>query len=218
MNSFVENYMGFEQIGTYIISLFTAISISMVIAFHPKTYGKKEHISEIEAPKSLIFYGMIGSLVGATVADYGSELGLIFFGLGGLMRFRSNTGTAEQTGRLILVALLGLCCGLKMIYIAVVSTIISWILIYFLERRTIYQMEIKGIKSKAFLEAVIAYRQGLKKLKCKIITEKKNLDKSKVRFIFSSPSNMNHERLEHSLRKQIPLEEQGSIDWNVGCK
>lgn len=218
MDSFVENYMGFEQIETYVISLFVAISLSMVIAFHPKTYGKKENISEIEAPKSLIFYGMIGSLVGATVADYGPELGLIFFGLGGLMRFRSNTGTSQQTGRLILVALVGLCCGLKMLYIAAISTMVGWILIYFLERRTIYQIDIKGVKSKIFPDTVIAYRHALKKLKCKIINEKKNIDKSKVSFIFSSPPNMNYERLENSLRQQISEEEQGSIDWNIGCK
>lgn len=218
MSSFLQNYMGVEQLGTYLISLFMAIGLAMIIAFHPQTFGKKEDISEIEAPKSLIFYAMIGSLVGATVADYGPELGLIFFGLGGLMRFRSNTGTSVQTGRLILVALIGLCCGLKMLYIAVVSTIVGWILIYFLERRTIYQIEIKGVNSKVFLEAIAAYRHGLKKLNCKIINEKKNIPKSKVSFIFSSPSNLNKEAIERSLAQHIPEAERGSIDWNAGYK
>ena len=218
MDSFVENYMGFEQLKSYLIALAVALTLAMIIAFHPQTYGKKEDISEIEAPKSLIFYGMIGSLIGATVADYGSELGLIFFGLGGLMRFRSNTGTSQQTGRLILVALIGLCCGLKMIYIAVISTIVGWVLIYFLERRTIYQIEIKGLKSKVFPEAVSAYRYWLKKLDCKIINEKKNIAKSKVSFIFSSPGNLHRENLENSLHRRIPEENRGSIDWNIGRK
>ena len=216
MDSFVENYMGFEQLETYLISLFVAIALSMVIAFHPQTYGKKEDLSEIEAPKSLIFYAMIGSLIGATVADYGTELGLIFFGLGGLMRFRSTTGTSKQTGRLILVALIGLCCGLKMIYIAVVSTIVGWILIYFLERKTIYQIEIKGLNSKVFPEAVDAYRHSLRKQKCKIIVEKKNIAKSRVNFIFSSPSNLRYEQIEENFNQHITENERGSIDWNIG--
>lgn len=94
LDGFVENYMGLEQLGGYLISLLVAIILATIIAFHPQTFGRKEDINEIEAPKTLIFYGIIGSLVGATVADYGPELGFIFFGLGGLMRFRTNAGTS----------------------------------------------------------------------------------------------------------------------------
>ncbi|MGD1919273.1 MAG: MgtC/SapB family protein [Pleurocapsa sp.] len=218
VDRFVENYMGFQQLGTYLISLFVALILATIIAFHPQTFGKKEDINEIEAPKTLQFYAMIGSLIGATVADYGPELGFIFFGLGGLMRFRTNTGTSIQTGRLILVALIGLCCGLKMLYIAAISTVVAWILIYFLERRTLYQIEVKGIKSKVFLESVAAYRHILKKQKCNVIVEKKNTVKSKVSFIFSSPPKLRREDLEHSLEEQIPEENKGSIDWNIGVK
>ena len=218
MDKFVANYMGIDQLGTYLVSLSVAMFLATILAFHPQTYGKKEDINEIEAPKSLIFYGVIGSLIGATVADYGSELGFIFFGLGGLMRFRTNTGTSIQTGRLILVALIGLCCGLKMIYIAVVSTIVAWILIYILERRTIYQLEIKGLNSKKFLESVAAYRHVLKKQKCNVIVEKKNPAKSRVSFIFSSPPKLGRENLEQFFDRQIPEEDRGTIDWNVGVK
>ena len=218
MDSFVQNYMGFQQLGTYLISLFVALILATIIAFHPQTFGKKEDINEIEAPKTLLFYAMIGSLIGATVADYGPELGFIFFGLGGLMRFRTNTGTSIQTGRLILVALIGLCCGLKMLYIAAISTVVAWILIFFLERRTLYQIEIKGIKSKLFAESVAAYRHILKKQKCKIIVEKKNPAKSKIAFIFSSPPKLGREDLEQSFEQQVPEENRGSVDWNVGIK
>ena len=218
VDKFVENYMGFQQLETYLISLFVALALATVLAFHPQTFGKKEDINEIEAPKTLLFYAMIGSLIGATVADYGPELGFIFFGLGGLMRFRTNTGTSIQTGRLILVALIGLCCGLKMLYIATISTIVAWILIYFLERRTLYQIEIKAIESEVFPESVAAYRYILKKHKCNIIVEKKNIAKSKVSFIFSSPPNLGRETLEHSFEEQVPQENKGSVDWNVGVK
>lgn len=218
MDRFIANYMGADRLGTYLVSLSVAMILATILAFHPQTYGKKEDINEIEAPKSLIFYAVIGSLIGATVADYGSELGFIFFGLGGLMRFRTNTGTSIQTGRLILVALIGLCCGLKMIYIAVVSTIVAWILIYLLERRTIYQLEIKSLNAKRFLESVAAYRHALKKQKCKVIVEKKNPAKSRVSFILSSPPKLGRENLEHFLNQHISEEDRGTIDWNVGVK
>ena len=201
-DGFIVNYMGIDRLGSYLISLIVAIVLSMFIAFHPKTFGKEENISDIEAPKTLIFYAIIGSLVGATVADYGPELGFIFFGLGGLMRFRTNTGTSIQTGRLILVALIGLCCGLKMLYIAIISTIVCWILIYFLERRTLYHIEIKKLAPEVLLESIAAYRQALKQQKCKIIIEQKNTAKSKVSFIFRSPDSVLREDIEQFLDKK----------------
>ena len=213
LDSFVTNYMGIEQLGGYLISLVVALFLAVVIAFHPYTFGKKEDLNEIEAPKTLIFYAMIGSLVGATVADYGPELGFIFFGLGGLMRFRTNAGTSTQTGRLILVALIGLCCGLRMLYIAVISTIVIWILLYFLERRTLYQIEIKKISPELFDESVIAYRHAFKQHQCKIVIEKKNEAKSKITYIFSSPAKLGREGIEKFLARQIPEANRGSIEW-----
>ena len=215
LDSFIGNYMGVNQIWSYLISLSVAIVLAVIIAYHPQTYGRKENLSDIEAPKTLIFYGMVGSLVGATVADYGPELGFIFFGLGGLMRFRTNSGTTVQTGRLILVALIGLCCGLKMLYIATLSTIVVWILIYILERRIIHELDIKKINDKFFSESVIAYRQALKKQKCNVIVEQKNSSKSKVSFIFSSPSKLHREDIEAFLEQHIADDYHGVIDWNV---
>lgn len=218
MDSFVESYMGLNQLSGYVISLLMAIVFGMIITFHPQTFGKKENIDEIEAPKTFLFYAMIGSLVGATVADYGPELGFIFFGLGGLMRFRTNAGGSSQTGRLILVALIGLCCGLKMLYIAGVSTLVGWILIYFLERRTIYQIEITGLEKKLFWESVEQYRNALRKQKYNIIIEKKNFTKSKILFIFSSPAKVDKDSIEEFFRQQVSLEHSGSIDLEVGYK
>ena len=215
LDSFIGNYMGVEQLNSYLISLVVALILATIIAFHPQTYGRKESISDIKAPKSLIFYAMIGSLVGATVADYGPELGFIFFGLGGLMRFRTNSGSSTQTGRLILVALIGLCCGLKMLYLATISTIVIWILIYILERESVYHIKVKKIDKDAFPQAVPAYNRALKKLNCKIILENKDTKKSQVDIIFSAPSKLNREELERFLEQHIPEDEQGTISWDT---
>ena len=215
LDSFIGNYMGINQLGSYLISLCVALILAITIAFHPQTYGKRNSISDLEAPKTLIFYALIGSLVGATVADYGPQLGFIFFGLGGLMRFRTNSGTSMQTGRLILVALIGLCCGLKMLYIAAVSTLVIWILIYLLERKTLYHIEIKKIDDKLFLESVAAYRQVLLKHKCKILIENKNIAKSRVEFIFSSPPRLNRSEIEAFLARYVESDRQGAVSWNV---
>ena len=215
LDSFIGNYMGIDRVGNYLISLSVALILAVIIAFHPQTYGRRKSLSDIEAPKTFIVYAMIGSLVGATVADYGPELGFIFFGLGGLMRFRTNSGTTVQTGRLILVALIGLCCGLKMLYIASLSTLVVWVLIYFLERKTLYHIQIKKLDDKLFPESVAAYRHLLIKQKCKIIVENKNASKSKVEFIFSSPAQLEPEAIEAWLDRQIADANRGVIIWEA---
>lgn len=102
-----------------------------------------------------------------------------------------------------------------MLYIALVSTAVAWILIYFLERRILYQIEIRGIDAKVFPESVAAYRHALKQQKCYIIQEKKNVAKSKIAFIFSSPSKLRREGIEEFLAKRVPENNRGSLDWDT---
>ena len=103
---------------------------------------------------------------------------------------------------------------LKNALLAVISTSVCWILIYFLETKTLDRVEIKKIEAKVFLESVAAYRQVLKPHKCKIIMEKKNEVKSKVEFIFNAPSELHRESIEQYLNKQISEDRRGLIDWN----
>jgi hypothetical protein len=39
MDSLVNNYLNIEKSGTYLISLFMAIILATIIAFHPQTFG-----------------------------------------------------------------------------------------------------------------------------------------------------------------------------------
>ncbi|MEO1464847.1 MAG: hypothetical protein AAFR89_01265, partial [Cyanobacteria bacterium J06633_1] len=49
LDSFIGNYMGVEQLSSYLISLIVAIALAIIIAFHPQTYGKRKSLSDIEA-------------------------------------------------------------------------------------------------------------------------------------------------------------------------
>ncbi|NJM34915.1 MAG: multidrug transporter AcrB, partial [Rhodomicrobium sp.] len=50
-------------------------------------------------------------------------VGFVIFGLGGLMRFRTETSSTRDTSRLIIVTLIGLICGLNLPHFAVLATL-----------------------------------------------------------------------------------------------
>ena len=74
---------------------------------------------EAELPKVLIMYALVGAVVGEIVLEYGMVVGFVIFGLGGLMRFRTDAASTRDTGRLIMVTLIGLIAGLNLPHFAV---------------------------------------------------------------------------------------------------
>lgn len=113
-----------------LVALSLAIGLGAVIAFHPITPRTVDTLQEAEMPKVYILYALIGAMVGVTVVEYGMVVGFVVFGLGGLMRFRTDTESTRDTGRLIIVTLLGLISGLHLPHLAILSAAFAFGLIY----------------------------------------------------------------------------------------
>src|SRR5688572_24619174 len=107
------------------LALMLAIALGAVIAFHPTTRRSIDTREEAELPKVLIMYALIGAVIGEIVLKYGMVVGFVIFGLGGLMRFRTDAATTRDTGRLIMVTLIGLIAGLNLPHFAVMATAFS---------------------------------------------------------------------------------------------
>lgn len=214
-----EGWAGFGDtafILSLAVSLLLATVLSAFIGFHPRTHGKLASPSQLEKPKADVFYGVIGAVVGILVLKYGPLVGLVIFGIGGLLRFRTNLGSPLMTGKAILITLIGLCCGMNLPHVAILVTAFGFILIYLLERREIYQIRIKGLEPNSLPEAAQAYRQILTKNNCTIIGEAKNFVKSEVRLVFSSDDRDTRGLLEKEFLSQISSKIRGSVDWSSG--
>src|SRR5690606_36956707 len=84
-------------------ALTLAIALGALLAFHPTTRRGVDTRAEAELPKVSIMYALVGAVVGVLVLQYGLVIGFIVFGLGGLMRFRTDTNSTRDTSRLIIV-------------------------------------------------------------------------------------------------------------------
>jgi hypothetical protein len=158
-------------------------------------------------------YALVGALVGHVVT-IDSLMALVVFGIGGLLRFRTDVGQAKDTGRVILATLIGICCGLGSVVVAVLATAFGWVLIWYLESQEAGRVQVKGLKRTAIPEAANAYREVLLEAGCEIFRERKNFLKGQVSFVFRAPRDLDWEELQGAF-EELPEEVSGSVDWDI---
>jgi len=163
-----------------------------------------------------VVYATVGAIIGTLVANYGTLVGFVVFGIGGLMRFRSNIGTAGDTGRVMLSTLVGLCCGLQLPHVAVVATVFSFGLLAVLDRRAVVRLVVKGLGADNLANAAAVYRTQLEGQRCELVSEEKNFLKGQVAFVFFLGSGVDPDMLSSRLEQHIPVELRGAVDWEIG--
>jgi hypothetical protein len=213
-----EGLAGFSD-WDFMLKTFFNLSLAAVlgalIGFHPKSIQTADTIEEVEAPKVDIMYATIGALIGIMVVKYGLVIGFVLFGIGGLIRFRTVMRSANLTGQVILVTLVGLSCGLDLPHVAVMATLFGWVLMYILEWKITYQIDVRALPKEQMTESVAAYRQALEKKGCKIIGERKRPDTRRVRLIFRPDAGATRESIQEFLDSEIDESLRGMVDWQI---
>lgn len=213
-----EGWSGFADLSFLANALATltlAAVLGAIIAFHPKHVQTADTLEEIEAPKVFITYSVIGALIGIMVVKYGLVVGFVLFGIGGLIRFRTVLFSASLTGHVILVTLIGLSCGLDLPHVAVLATVFAFILIYVLNTRITYRMNVGGLPAERIVQVAAAYRKVLEQQGCHIMSEKKNPAKARVTFIFRGARKISHLHLEDALENHVDESLRGYLDWEI---
>jgi hypothetical protein len=197
------------------LHLLLAAALGAVIGFHPRRMRTADTLEEIEAQKVSIVYAVIGSLIGILVVKYGMVVGFVLFGIGGLIRFRSVMSSAQLTGQVIFVTLIGLTCGLDLPHIAVLATAFDFVLTLFLEARVTYKVDVRGLPLDRFPDAANAYRGVLAERRYRILSETKRPDRGRVCFIFRSAGRDTREHIEELFEQNVDPSLRGSLDWEV---
>lgn len=213
-----EGWRGFTDIVFMVNALLTlalAAVLGAVIAYHPKHIQTADTLEEIEAPKVFITYSVIGALIGIMVVKYGLVVGFVLFGIGGLIRFRTLLRSASLTGDVIFVTLIGLSCGLDLPHVAVLATVFGFGLIYFLNARFTYRVNIRAVSAKQLGDSAIAYRALFEEFGCKILHERKYPAKGRITFIFRSAGTVDQDAIMTLVETTIDESYRGYMDWEV---
>ena len=213
-----EGWAGFTELGFLghaFLNLVLAAVLGAVIGYHPLRIRTTDTLEEIEAPKVSIGYAFVGSLIGILVVKYGTGVGFVLFGIGGLIRLRTVMGSAQLTGQVIFATLVGLTCGLSLPHVAVLATAFDFVLTYLLEARITYRVDVRGLPADRFLEAVEAYRAVLTGHRCRVLSETKRPERGRVCFIFRGRGSDTRRHIERLLDENVDPSLRGSLDWEV---
>ncbi|HWA71856.1 MAG TPA: hypothetical protein VG937_05975 [Polyangiaceae bacterium] len=194
-----------------VLVLLLALALGAVIAYHPATRRRLSTLEHFEQPKTLLMYAVVAAVV-ALIVEVQPTMAFVIFGIGGLLRFRTMVGDAKDTGRVILVTVVGLCCGLKIFIVAIPATVIGWLLIYFLEQQIAGIIRISGVGEQAMQESSRAHRALIAQAGCAIIGEQTKFIKREFAFVVKAPPSLDRERLQHQF-DALPPELRGAVDW-----
>ena len=191
--------------------LLLALALGAVIAYHPTARRKATSLEQLDQPKTFLMYSMVAA-VAAQIVEIQPAMAFVIFGIGGLMRFRTDVGVAKDTGRVILVTVVGLCCGLKIYIVAVPATVIGWILIFLLEQQITGIIRVHGVGEQALLESTRAHRALIADAGCKIIGEQTKFIKREFNFVVKAPATLDRQKLQEKF-DALPNGTRGVVDW-----
>jgi hypothetical protein len=195
--------------------LLLATCLGALIGYHPATRRTIGGLHEADMPHVYVMYAVIGAVIGVAVREFGTVVGVVVFGIGGLIRFRSATDSTRDTVRLIVVTLVGLTAGLGLLHFAVIITLFTFALISVFDTRPPHRIRVEGMAKDRTGSCAEVYRSILKGHGCSIIAEHHSLEKARVEFVFRLPRRGTRARLDTDLRN-IADDLRGEVDWEVG--
>jgi hypothetical protein len=208
-STFGNVWMLLDMVMVLLLSLF----LGALIAYHPSTRRRVSSLEHFEQPKTLLMYGVVAAVV-ALIVQVQPTMAFVIFGIGGLLRFRTDVGESKDTGRVILVTVVGLCCGLKIFVVAVPATLIGWLLIFVMEQQIAGIIRISGVSEQWMQDSTKAYRAKIAEAGFSIIGEQTKFIKREFTFVVRGRPTLNRVGLQHELEK-LPPELRGVVDWDV---
>ena len=203
-----------DEIWQFGLALVEITAMVAAVAYHPVHLASRRAKEDFDAPRDLFVYGLIGMVVGFLIMHHGYLIGFVLFGLGGLLRFKSDDGAAD-TMRLILVTLIGLCVGLDLPVVALITTLSAWTVIYAFGGPVNFELEVKFSEKRAGPDAMVALRGLLAERGFKTVSMSKSKFKPVVSYVVSGPRGHRRSMLEREMAALTAQSDNGIADWHV---
>jgi hypothetical protein len=200
-----------EQYSHIGLVLLTATLSGLILAFHPVHRGRPVTVDDVEQRKTLVLYSSVGAVI-ATICTVAPSMAFVIFGIGGLMRFRTNTGESKATGHTIMGTLIGLCWGLNLQLVAVLATAYFWVMIYALEAVRVERLVVAGVAQLNWPQAAVAYTEALTRAGCRVLAHNKSFKKDQLLFTLHVPRTYNIDDIGRAVAA-LPPELRGISDW-----
>lgn len=207
--------MNLEEMARFLLDLAEVTAMTAVIAYHPMTRNGKNKASQDQIPGTLFVYALIGMVVGFLVMNHGAIIGFVIFGIGGLLRFRTDVDKMSDTMRLILVTLVGLCVGLNLPVMALITTASAWGIIYVFGAAPRHIVEVKLADRLVAPQARTDIEASLKSAGFKVSGVDKAKAKNTFAFTVVGSKDVSRDDLVHAMMNLDAKSPTLMSDWHL---
>lgn len=204
-----------EELLEYGLGLIETFVMTALIAFHPASLGARRTREDFEAPRILFVYGLIGMVIGFLIMHHGYLIGFVIFGVGGLLRFKTDVDSSADTTRLILVTLIGLCVGLDLPVVAAITTISAWAILFVLGRWSHYALAVRFDEKRAPKQCIEAVGERLSERGFRLVTVSKSKFKPAADYVLAGPNGRGREALAREIDALAADKQAGIVDWRL---
>ncbi|MCC1494522.1 hypothetical protein [Cognatishimia sp. F0-27] len=145
----------------FALTLLETTLLTALLVFHPAHFGRDRTAASLDIRKGMFLYSFIGMLTGFLVLHHGYLIGFVIFGIGGLFRFRMGSTSITDTGKLVIVALIGLATGLDLPVMALIAAVAAWGVIWIFGRAETLALEVKFDEKADPHQAMLRLREHL---------------------------------------------------------
>ena len=121
--------LNMRELTEFLLALVEMTVLTAALVLHPVNRTALQTHDNFRMMHQKFLFGLIGMIVGFLVMHHGYLIGFVIFGLGGLMRFRTEADDTSDTTRIIVVSLVRLCVGLDLPVMALIATVSAWLVI-----------------------------------------------------------------------------------------
>ena len=202
-----------SELGAFGMYVLLALALAATIALHPVRRASRSQTLDFIMPRLFAFYALIGMAVGFLVYQHGYIIGFVIFGIGALLRFRSNLDDPIDTVEMILVTVIGLCVGLNFPVMAILITAVSWTLIWVAGRHRPIELRLQADSRESLEAGLVTVRHVSRNEGWKEAFAHRSHSKNTARLILLHPSAIGEEGVEAALLKGL---DGSDLTWKLG--
>ena len=171
-----------------------------------------------------LFEGAIGLPVfaggGGTLAYFagpttGYLIGFVIFGIGGLFRFRMASSSIADTGKLVIVSLIGLATGLDLPVMALIASVAAWIVIWVFGGSEKLKLEVKFDEQAEPQLAMLRLQDHLVQNGFSVSSVSKTKFKPTAQYLLIARKSDDQTRLIREMAEVRSQPGSGVVDWQI---
>lgn len=204
-----------EVISGFVQAFLLTCGLSTAISFLPSIRQRRFTKLGVELLKSIYVFSIIGMMCGLIVhiQPKDSQLGFVIFGLGSLMRFRTDLDDASDTGKVMMAALIGLCVGLGLTEFAILAALGVWIVLVTIEQSDTLKMLVVYKETSEISDSLPALYRALGKSGLTITSVLRSESNLEYEFVLRTPRGLPIELAESSILRDVPSQTSGTITF-----